>query len=138
MGTTVLLIVISAVVVIVIGYRVILARRARIRSLTPENKARYAQTWSAIQARFVTQPASALQEADQLALSILRDRGTRVNDGWRPAEVQRARELARTHEGDPTNEGLREAMLQYEIIVDDAVGESMRKSLDAQRREVAS
>jgi len=34
--------------------------------------------------------------------------------------------------------GLRSAMLQYEIIVDDAVGQSMRKSLDAQRQEVAS
>ena len=138
MGTTVLLILIVAVVVTVIAYRVILARRGRIRSLSPENKARYAQSWSAIQARFLAQPAAAVQEADQLAVSILRDRGAKMNDGWRPAEMQRARELARASEGDSATEDLRNAMSQYEIIVADAVGESMRKSLDPQRPEVAS
>jgi len=106
MGTTVLLILIVAVVVTVIAYRVILARRGRIRSLSPENKARYAQSWSAIQARFLAQPAAAVQEADQLAVSILRDRGAKMNDGWRPAEMQRARELARASEGDSATEDL--------------------------------
>jgi hypothetical protein len=143
MGTTVLLILIVAVVVSVIAYRVNVARRGRIRSLSPENKARYAQSWSAIQARFLATPRAAVEEAEQLAVSILRDRGARMNDGWRPAEMHRARELARTIEGDSTTggdsatEGLRSAMLQYEIIVDDAVGESMRKSLGAQRQEGA-
>ena len=138
MGTTVLMIAIAAVILVVVGYRVRLALRGRIRSLSPENKARYAQSWSAIQARFVAEPAAAVQEADQLAVSILRDRGARMNDGWRPVEMQRAQQLARGSEGDPANADLRDAMLQYEIIVDDAVGESMRKSLDAQRRRVPS
>ena len=138
MGTMVLLILIVAVVAIVIAYRVSQARRGRIRSLSPENKARYAQSWSAIQAGFLAAPAAAVQEADRLAVSILRDRGARINDGWRPAEMLRARELAGTNEGNSTTEGFRKAMLQYEIIVDDAVGESMRKSLDAQRQDVAA
>ena len=137
-GTTALLILIVAVVVIVIAYRVSLARRGRLRSLSPENKARYAQSWSAIQARFLAEPAAAVQEAEQLAVSILRDRGAKVNDGWRPAEMHLARELASSNEGDSGTEGLRKAMLQYQMIVDDAVGESMRNSLDAQRTEVAS
>jgi hypothetical protein len=137
-GTTALLILIVAVVVIVIAYGVSLARRGRLRSLSPENKARYAQSWSAIQARFLAEPAAAVQEADQLAVSILRDRGAKMNDGRLPAEMQRAREVARTNEGDSGTEGLRKAMLQYQTIVDDAVGETMRKSLDAQRKEVAS
>jgi hypothetical protein len=136
-GTTVLLIVIVAVVVSAIAYRVSMARRRRIRSLSTEDKARYAQSWSAIQARFMATPTTALQEADQLALSILRDRGARINDGWRPAEMHRAQELARANGGLPAAEDLRNAMSQYEVIVDDAVGESMRKSLDARRHEVA-
>jgi hypothetical protein len=139
-GTTALLILVVAVVVIVIAYGVSLARRGRLRSLSPENKARYAQSWSAIQARFLAEPAAAVQEADQLAVSILRDRGATTDDSRRlPAEMQRAREAARTNEGDAGTEGLRKAMLQYQIIVDGAVGETMRKSLDAQRiKEVAS
>jgi hypothetical protein len=137
MGTTVLLIVIVAVVLVVVGYRVNLARRGRIGSLSSENKARYAQSWSAIQARFLETPATAVQEADQLAISILRDRGAKVNDGWRPAEMHRARELARGDEGRSTMDDLRDAMSQYEIIVDDAVGEPMRKSVGIQRQEGA-
>jgi len=125
MGTVVLLILIVAVIAGVIAYRVRLALRGRIRSLSSENKARYAQSWSAIQARFLEEPAAAVQEADQLAVSILRDRGARVGDGWRPVEMQRAQQLARTGEGHPAGADLRNAMLQYEIIVDDAVGESM-------------
>jgi hypothetical protein len=137
MGTTVLLIVIVAVVLAVIAYRVNLARRGRIRSLSSENKARYAQAWSAIQARFLETPATAVQEADQLAISILGDRGAKMNDGWRPAEMHRARELARSNDGRATTDHLRDAMSQYEIIVDDAVGAPMRKSLDAQRHASA-
>ena len=138
-GTTALLILVVAVVVIVIAYGVSMARRGRLRSLSPENKARYAQSWSAIQARFLAEPAAAVQEADQLAVSILRDRGARMDDDQRlPAEMRHAREAARTNEGDSGTEGLRKAMLQYQTIVDAAVGDSMRKSLDSQRKEVAS
>ena len=67
------------------------------------------------------------------------DRGARTDDDRRlPAEMRRARELAGTNEGDSGTEGLRKAILQYQTIVDAAVGESMRKSLDSQRQEVAS
>jgi hypothetical protein len=139
MGTIVLLILIVAVIAGVIAYRVRLALRGRIRSLSSENKARYAQSWSAIQARFLEEPAAAVQEADQLAVSILRDRGARMDDDRRlPAEMRHAREAARTNEGDSGTEGLRKAMLQYQTIVDAAVGDSSRKSLDSQRKEVAS
>jgi len=137
-GTSALLILVVAVVVIVIAYGASMARRGRLRSLSPEDKARYAQSWSAIQARFLAEPAAAVKEADQLAVAILRDRGAKMNDGRRPAEMQRAQEAAGTNEGDAGTEGLRKAMLQYQSIVDAAVGGSMRKSLDSQRNEVAS
>jgi hypothetical protein len=124
--------VIVAVVVIVVAYRVTLARRGRVRSLPHESKARYADSWNAIQARFVTQPEVALGEADQLALSILLERGAKIKDGWRPAEMLRARELARTNGGASATEGPRKAaMSQYEAIIDEAVGDSMHTSPNA-------
>jgi hypothetical protein len=136
-GTTALIL-IAAVVVIVIAV-VIMTRRGRLRSLSPELKSRHAQSWTAIQTRFLAEPAAAVQEADQLAVSILRDRGSKMDDDRRlPGELQRAREVAGTNEGQSGTEGLRKAMLHYQAIVDDAVGESMRKSPDIQPKEVAS
>jgi hypothetical protein len=136
-GTTALLILIAAVVVIalVVG----MTRRGRLRSLSHELKSRHAQSWMAIQAHFLAEPAAAVQEADQLAVSILQDRGAKLDDDRRlPGELRRAREVAGTNEGQSGTEGLRKAMLHYQAIVDDAVGESMRKSPDIQPKEVAS
>ena len=136
-GTTALLILITAVVVIALG--VLVMRRGRLRSLSPELKSRHAQSWTAIQARFLAEPAAAVQEADQLAVSILRDRGARMDgDRQLPCELRLARAVASTEEGQSGTEGLRKAMLHYQAIVDDAVGESMRKSPEIQRKEVAS
>ena len=136
-GTTAVLILILAVVAVVLGLSAM--RRGRLRSLSPELKTRHAQSWTAIQARFLSEPAVAVQEADQLAVSILRDRGARMNgDRQLPGELRRARDAASTKEGQSGTEGLRKAMLQYQVMVDNAVGESMRKSPDIQRKEVAS
>jgi hypothetical protein len=138
-GTTAVLILIVAVVVIVIALGVSMMRRGRLRSLSPELKASHAQSWTAIQARFIAEPAAAVQEADQLAVAILRNRGAKMDDDRRlPDELRRAREAAGTNQGQSGTEGLRKAMLHYQAIVDDAVGESMRKSPDTQRKEVAS
>jgi hypothetical protein len=136
-GTTALLLLVAVLVVVVLGVSVM--RRGRLRSLSPELKSSHAQSWSAIQARFLAEPAVAVQEADQLAVSILRDRGAKLDDNRRqPDELRRAREAAGTDEGQSGTEGLRKAMLQYQAIVDSGVGEAMRKSPDTQRKEVAS
>ena len=138
-ATTALLILIAAVVVIVVALVVTMMRRGRLRSLSPELQSRHAQSWTAIQAQFLAEPAAAVREADQLAVSILRDRGAKMDDDRQlPAELRRARAAAGTNEGQSGTEGLRKAMLHYQAIVDDAVGESMRKSPDIQRKEVAS
>lgn len=135
-GTTLLILVVAAVA---IALGVIVMRRGRLRSLSPELKTSHAQSWTAIQARFLAEPPAAVQEADQLAVSILRDRGAKMEGDRRlPDELRRAREAAGTNEGQSGTEGLRKAMLHYQAIVDDAVGESMRKSPDIQRKEVAS
>jgi hypothetical protein len=88
-GTTALLILIAAVVVIVVALVVTMTRRGRLRSLSPELKSRHAQSWTAIQARFLAEPAAAVQEADQLAISILRDRGAKMDDAALPGHRQR-------------------------------------------------
>ncbi len=139
MNGTTALILIGAVVVIVFVLGINMIRRGRLRSLSPELKSRHAQSWTAIQARFLEEPAAAVQDADQLAVSILRDRGAKVDDDRRlPGELRQARDAASTNEGEAGTEGLRKAMLHYQAFVDDAVGESMRKSPDIRRKEVAS
>lgn len=136
--TTALLILVVAVVLILIAFG-ISVRRRRLRSLSPELKSRHSQSWAAIQARFLAEPAAAVQEADQLAVSILRDRGAKLDDDRRlPAELRRARQAASTNEGEAGTEGLRKAMLHYQAVVDDAVGKSVPKSSEIQRKEVAS
>ena len=99
---------------------------------------RYAQAWRAVEAKFVDDPAAAVRDADALAVSIYRERGATTEDARHlPDELQRAREAARVDEGRSGTEGLRNAMLHYQRIVDDAVGERMRKSVESGHREVA-
>src|SRR6185369_13487014 len=140
MDATVLTVVVVAVVaLIVIGVIAALAgRRTRMRHLSDESKMRYAQAWRAVEAKFVDDPAAAVRDADALAVSIYRERGATTEDARHlPDELQRAREAARVDEGRSETEGLRNAMLHYQRIVDDAVGERMRKSVESGHREVA-
>lgn len=78
-GTTALLILVAALIVIALNVSVM--RRERPRSLSPQLKTRPAQSWKAIQAGFVTEPAGAVREVDQLAVSIVRDSGV-TEDGY--------------------------------------------------------
>ena len=139
MHTTTLLIVIVVAVValVVIGAIAAMVRRSRLRSLPEESKRRYAQSWQAIEARFVEDPAAAVREADQLVVAILQERGTTVDERQMPRELRSAREAARQSEGRPGTESLRRAMLEYQHIVDDAVGVANRKWAPRGRREVA-
>ena len=80
-----------------------------------------------------------MQEADQLVLAILRDRGAKIEDERRlPRELTEARAAANTNEGEFGTEGLRKAMLHYQHTVEKSVGQSMRSRNETQRREVAS
>lgn len=137
--TLVILVVILAVVVIAIVLGVTMMQRSRLRALPEESRARYAQTWSAIQGRFIEDPRAAVSEADQMAVAMLRERGAPMEDERKmPRELMQARDAARTEEGSPGDtEGMRNAMLRYQHIVDDAIGESMRKPKETGRREVA-
>src|SRR6266568_9335424 len=127
------------IVVIAVGIAMFMMQRNRLRPLSDEARARYAQSWSAIESRFIEEPAAAVQEADQLVLAILRDRGARIEDERRlPRELTEARAAAQTNEGESGTEGLRKAMLHYQHTVENSVGQSMRSRNETQRREVAS
>ena len=118
---------------------IFMIRRNRLQPLSDEARGRYAQSWSAIESRFIKEPAEAVQEADQLVLAILRDRGARIEDESRlPRELKEARAAAHTNEGQSGTEGLRKAMLHYQHTVQSSVGESMRNRNEMQRKEIAS
>lgn len=137
-GTAALVTLIVAIVVVLllVGLGASVMRR-RLRPLAPEVRDRYAHSWVAIETRFIEEPAAAVQEADQLVVSILRDRGARLEDERRlPDGLRRAREAARTDEGNSGTEGLRKAMLEYKSVVDDAIGVKTRTAPES-RREVA-
>jgi len=137
-GTALVTLIVAVVVVLLlVGLGIGLMRR-RLRPLAPEVRDRYAQSWASIETRFIEEPAAAVQEADQLVLSILRDRGARMEDERSlPQGLRRAREAARTEEGNSGTEGLRKAMLEYKGVVDDAIGVKTRTAPES-RREVAS
>ena len=90
-----ILIPIVVVAAIAVGIAMFMIQRNRLRPLSDEARGRYAQSWSAIESRFIAQPAAAVQEADQLVLAILRDRGARIEDERRlPRELTEARAAA--------------------------------------------
>ena len=134
-----ILIVVAVVVLIAVGTAMFMMRRNRLRPLSDEARDRYAQSWSAIESRFIEEPAAAVQEADQLVLAILRERGARIDDERRlPRELTEARAAAQTNEGQSGTEGLRKAMLHYQHAVESSVGQSMRKRNEMGRKEMAS
>src|SRR5579859_5416242 len=137
--TLVIVIVVAVAVLIVAGVlAATIGRRSRLRSLSGESRRRYAESWKAIQMKFVESPQAAIREADDLAVSILRERGAHMHDDHMPDELRRAREAARADErGGGGTEGMRRAMLAYQGIVDDGLGKSTRKSAGEGRREVA-
>ena len=140
MNTTMLVIVIvvAIAVLLVIGLLAARGRGTRMKSLPDESRSRYAESWKAIEMRFVDSPQAALREADALAVAILGDRGAHMHDDHMPDELRTAREAARGDErGGTGTEGMRRAMLEYQRIVDDALGRSTRKAAGEGRREVA-
>ncbi len=143
MHSTTLLIVIVVVVaaLIVIGLIAAFMRRSRLHELPDESKARYAQQWREVEARFIEDPRGAMRDADGLAVSILRERGETMDDQHVPKDLREAREAARTEGGgQPGTEPMRRAMLGYQHTVADGLGGvAMRKYADRgeNKREVA-
>jgi hypothetical protein len=106
-----------------------------IRPLDEGARERFAERWRATQRRFVDEPSSAVQEADTLVASVMRERGYPLDDF-----EQRAADVSVDHpevvenyraahgisiadaEGRAGTEDLRQAMVHYRALFDDLLG----------------
>jgi hypothetical protein len=113
--------------------------RYPIRPLSSTERDRFQQSWRAVQATFVDDPARALGEADQLLGQAMSACGYPVSDF-----EQRAQEIAVDHArvvenyraghaiavrqslGQASTEELRQAMVHYRALFDDLVSEPER------------
>ncbi|HEY3084135.1 MAG TPA: hypothetical protein VGK28_01640 [Candidatus Dormibacteraeota bacterium] len=160
--TLTIVVIVAIVLAIAIALLVALSRRSRLRALPPESRDKYAQSWQAVETRFIDDPRGAVQEADKIAVMILGERGATIHDERKvPNDLKHAREAARSDEGRQGTEGMRKAMVHYKRIVQDSLGleptkkpedvgpettekpedvgpETTKKPEDVSRREVAS
>ena len=75
------LIVVAAIVVIaIVAVLACTVGKPRMHTLPDESKDRFAESWHAIEARFIDDPRSAVQEADKTVVMILSERGANVSD----------------------------------------------------------
>ena len=100
-----------------------------IRDLNPEERDRFGTRWRAVQAKFVDDPAAAVNEADLLVTELMTARGYPMNDFDRRAEdltvdhanvvqnYRQARDIARRHSrGEASTEDLRQAVVNYRAL----------------------
>lgn len=109
--------------------------RLDIRPLSAASRARYADTWTSVQARFVDDPTGAVTDADRLVTQVMAERGYPIEDfEQRSADVSvdhprvvesytaaHAISMANTH-GKATTEDLREAMVHYRSLFEELLG----------------
>ena len=106
----------------------------KIRALAPGDRARFLESWSRVQARFVDGPGGAVSEADQLLGDVMSTRGYPVSDfEQRAADIsvdhplvmenyRTAHEIAvRQTRGLANTEDLRQAMIQYRTLFEELV-----------------
>jgi hypothetical protein len=108
----------------------------RIRALGPGDRARFVESWSRMQARFVDSPGDAVTEADQLLGEVMSTRGYPVSDfEQRAADISvnyplvlenyRLAHGIAVHQtnGQASTEDLRQAMIHCRTLFDELVGE---------------
>jgi hypothetical protein len=105
-----------------------------IHPLSPEESARYAESWRTVQAQFVDDPEHAIREADRLCGQAMQARGYPMGDfEQRAADIsvdhadvvehyRAAHAVAlRAERGEATTEDLRQAMVHYRTLFDDMI-----------------
>lgn len=114
------------------------ARVPGLAPLSPEVRTQFVSSWHRITAGFVDAPREAVQQADALVLSLLRERGRPVQHDRVPKPIQEARQSLARERSDGT-EALRQAMIHYRSIFTRSIGgrppEPERQ--DGRRREMA-
>ena len=133
-----LLIALWFLAVIVAIVRAWQAREPRLTPLSPEARDQFVHSWHRIAAGFVDAPREAVQQADALVVSLLRERGRPVHQDRPPRPILAARDLVageRTH----GTEALRQAMLHYRSVFTRSIGRRPpeRDQQEAGRRELA-
>lgn len=107
-----------------------------VRPLAPGDRARFADSWRGVQARFVDGPAGAVAEADRLLGDVMSTRGYPVSDfDQRAADIsvdhplvvesyRKAHDIAlRQTKGQASTEDLRQAMIGYRTLFEELVRE---------------
>jgi len=107
-----------------------------VRPLAPGDRARFADSWRGVQARFVDGPAGAVAEADRLLGDVMSTRGYPVSDfDQRAADIsvdhplvlesyRKAHDIAlRQTKGQASTEDLRQAMIGYRTLFEELVSE---------------
>ena len=102
-----------------------------LKQLDPETKERYRSDWKRIQGSFVDDPGGAVEHADSLVTSIMRERGYPLDDFEQrandisvehPRVVEHYREARRVHDahrsGTAGTEDLRGAVTSYRNLVE--------------------
>jgi len=107
-----------------------------IRPLPTASRDRYLEEWQHVQARFVDDPRGAVQEADTLIQSVMRERGYPVDDFEQraadisvdhPQVVENYRSGHRLASGD--TEQQRQAMVHYRALFDELVEDTSDRPL---------
>ncbi|HEY6424999.1 MAG TPA: hypothetical protein VIY28_17510 [Pseudonocardiaceae bacterium] len=107
-----------------------------IQELEPAARDGYTRRWEAVQAKFVDQPGSALDEADRLVTDVMRDRGYPVDDFSERADLvaadhpqivehyRAAHAVQHAHHGGAgasDTEELRQAFVHYRALFNELV-----------------
>jgi len=126
------------VTVIVAIARAWQARVPRPASLSPEARNQFVNSWQRITAGFIEAPREAVQQADALVLSLLRERGRPVQHDQLPKPIREARRCI-ARESTNGTEGLRQAMIHYRSIFTQSIGRRTPEPdrQDIRRRELA-
>lgn len=116
----------------------------QLRDLDPQDRARYAEQWRDIQARFVEEPNAAVSAADQLVTRLIAERGYPTGDydeAVSHLSVEHARTLGHyrdAHEinlsnerGEASTEQLRQALVHYRELFADLLGDDPVRPADA-------
>lgn len=106
-----------------------------IRDLDPASRARYAEQWQQVQARFVDQPGAAVREADTLVAEVMRRRGYPVDDFDTQADLvsvdhpdlvesyRAGHAISMRHDrNEASTEELRTAFIHYRSLFDELLG----------------
>src|SRR5439155_366361 len=84
------------------------------------------QAWEQIAARFVNEPLEAVNEADALVLSVLRERGHPLDYERLPGRMREARRQRISGQERAGTEALRQSLLNYRAVFEEIVRDQDR------------